>query len=208
MKRKHEYFWMHGTEPTSGGGMAYTPKDYDSFVERAISGNKRVISSFKKLDEIPCTFTISKGLLFDYLETNIAYPLVSIRLKEAIDANTTIKLYRWLRAIIKDTRTNEITIYYMPLFENKVDTINYEKSKYLDEEKTNLVVPCFSLEKIKSLDFFPKHDETYNKSMEKETPYFVDHHLIVSKKLKNIIRKNKLTGIRFEKEWVVDDLVE
>ena len=131
---------------------------------------------------------------------------MSFRLKEVIDANTEIKLYRWLRAKIKDTRTNKITIYYMPLFENKVDTIDYERSRYLDEEKTDLVVPCFSLKKIKDLDFFPVHDEISDREIGKKTPYFIDHDLVVSKKLKDVVRKNKLTGIKFEKRLVVDDM--
>lgn len=205
----NKYFWMREAdfyeEKTT---IAYTPKDYDSFAEREVSGSKRAISTFKNLDEIPCIFKVDEGTLCDYLPNNIDYPLMSYKLKEAIDTNVTVKLYRWLRARVIDTRINKVLIYYMPLFENKVDTIDYERSKYLDVEKTNLVMPCFSLKKVKRLDFFPVHDEITSKRYGHETPYFIDNHLVVSKKLKDLIKKSKLTGIRFEVEWVVNDLNE
>jgi hypothetical protein len=203
------YFWMRMAdlyeEKTT---IAETPEDYNSFAEEKISGDKRAISTFKNLEEIPCIFKVDEGFLCDYLPNNMGYPLMSYKLKEVIDSNVVVKIHRWLRAKVKDTRVNKVLIYYMPLFENKVDSIDYERSKYFDEEKTDLVVPCFSLKKIIDLDFFPKHNELSDKEIGEKTPYFVDRYLIVSKKLKNIITKSKLTGIRFEEEWVVNDLNE
>jgi hypothetical protein len=202
----NKYFWMREADfYEEKTAIAYVPKDYDSFAERKINGNKRAISTFRNLNKIPCMFKIHKGVLCDYLPNVMDYPLVSPKFKEVIDVNINIKLHRWLEAEVSDTRTKEVFIYYMPLFENKVDTIDYERSKYFDEKKTDLVVPCFSLKKIGNLDFFPKHNELSDKEIEEKTPYFVDNYLIVSKKLKSIINKNKLTGIRFEKVLIAED---
>jgi hypothetical protein len=134
----------------------------------------------------------------------MGFSLFSARLKEVIDKHVAVKLYRWVKTKIKDVRTNEITTYYLPLFEHLVDTINYENSKC---RKDRVMVPCYSLKKIKklNLDFFPKHDEMYNKTMGEETPYFVDRTLIVSYQLQQIIKKSDLVGVAFTKVVIIDD---
>ena len=211
MKKKYQYFWMAGTEPCRGGGMAMAPKDFDTIELMQAGINRHAMRYLKELNEIPCIFEVTKGLLLDYLECNMAYPLFSNRLKEVIEANTIVKPYRWVRANIKYIPTNEMFVYYMPLFEHLVDTISYENSRYTESFSgghSSMYQACYSLKKIKQLnvDFFPEHDVTVGKEINEEIPYFIDFVLIVSYQLKQAIKKAGLVGMIFIHVPFVDDV--
>lgn len=93
----------------------------------------------------------------------------------------------------------------MPFFENLVDVIDYEHSE-CDEHSA--YIACYSLKKIRELDFFPEHDRLRLKGIKEDDtrPYFIDNHFIVSKRFKDILIANQITGIEFSRERCFDDL--
>lgn len=107
-KFKYDYFWMNSTLRGSNRvryGVAYAPKEYDSYEDSRLSGYKRALETFKGANEIPCSFELRDGGWADYLCNDMNYPLFSIKLKDLIENEVRVKLHtRWLKVYVKDPR--------------------------------------------------------------------------------------------------------
>ena len=176
-------FWEAGEE----GAVAYSPKNHGI----------KFVDHLKGLEEVPFEFEVKEGELQDYLANDEAWPLMSEKVKEIIDANTLNKKHRWIRVKVKNHQINKTTIYFLPVFESKIDILSEKDTKYDDN---NLVlVPCLSLKKVRKLSFFPKQDPDFD---------FIERSLCLSKKIKEEIIKNKLTGITFSRANLTNDIDE
>ena len=178
------FFWKAGEE----GAVAYLAEKTDI----------NLVSELKDIDEFPFEFEVKEGELQDYLANNKAWKLMSKKLKEIIDANTPNKQHRWVRVKVKDYQINKTTIYFLPVFESKIDILDLKNTTFV--EGTNSVInPCLSLKKVRKLSFFPKQDLDFD---------FISPYLFMSKEIKEDIMKNKLTGITFSRANLTNDIDE
>ena len=84
--------------------------------------------------------------------------------------------------------------YFIPRFSRKLDVISIENTKFIPG--TNQILrPCFALSKVQAFHLF--HGELKH-HLWKITPF-----LYVSETIKKAIQKEKLTGISFEKAFVL-----
>jgi len=209
-KKQYDYFGLYISRKEDLG-VACSPKSYNggNLEKRNTDGYRflsiRDVQYFKGTDEIPCIFELEDGILGDYLCNDMGYPLFSAKLRNIVETHIQNVLpTRWLNVKVKDTN-GEIVIYYMPLYENFIDTVDYEISSRLDNGE--IIYPTYSLKKIKDLDFFPSHEDP-DEFAPHETKYAhrIDNDFIISKKFKKILLENKITGICFERARVNNDL--
>ena len=132
-----------------------------------------------------------KYLWLDYQPNNLAWPLISERMKDLINSNLTGKEgIVWIKANINGG--GELKAYYVPRFTKKLDVIDQEKTLFVPGT-SHIIKPVFSFVKVLNYNLFFAPQEYWE----------ITSGLYVSEKLKNELQKAKLTGVDFEKITVV-----
>jgi len=158
-----------------------------------------------KGNEVPFEFTIKKitvknnkaivtndlsdikDIWLDYQPNSLVWPLMSPKLKAIIENNLTVQdSIKWIKA--KIYAKNEEKIYYIPMFTKELNVIDEKKTMYIPKTK-QIIKPCFSLSKIKNYSIFHKPSIFWQ----------ITPNIYINEKIKKTIKKNKLTGINFEK---------
>lgn len=125
-------------------------------------------------------------LWLDYQPNNLAWPLMSEKMKDVISSHLTGKEgIIWMPIIVRST--NEQRTYFIPRFERQLDVLDKEKTIYV-EGSLLVVKPVFSLAKIVDYGLFNVPDEFWE----------ITSGLYVGEALKKAMQKEKLTGVGFE----------
>ncbi|MBK8245342.1 MAG: hypothetical protein IPK88_18090 [Saprospiraceae bacterium] len=127
-----------------------------------------------------------RHIWLDYQPNNLAWPLMSEKMKSVISAQLTGKEgIIWIKAIINGA--DEIKEYYIPRFRQKLDVLDNQKTIFV-KDTSHIIKPVFSLSKIIDYHLFFAPQEFWE----------ITSGLYVSETLKKIMQKEKLTGISFE----------
>jgi hypothetical protein len=131
-----------------------------------------------------------KHLWQDYQPNNLAWPLMSEKMKNIIsDHLTGNEGLVWIKAIVNGN--NESKEYFIPRFSYKLDVIDEQKTMFVSGTN-HIVIPVFSYAKIANYSLFFAPQDYWE----------ITSGLYVSDALKNAIQKAKLTGVDFEKTTV------
>lgn len=127
-----------------------------------------------------------KYLWLDYQPNRFAWPLMSEKMKVIVDNNLSgMECISWIKAIVKSD--SESRIYFIPCFKKQLDVLDNQKTLFV--EGTDLVIrPVFSLKKVSNYNLFPCPQLFWE----------ITSDIYVSATLKNVIEKEKLTGVYFE----------
>lgn len=135
-----------------------------------------------------------QAVWLDYQPNDEAWPLFSEKLKVVIENNLTGKEgLSWINANVNYNNLEE-KIYYIPYFKNSLDVLDYAYSTYV-EGTDALIKPFFSFEKISNYNIITT-PESYRISG-------ITSALYIHEKLMKAIKKEKLSGIIFEKSRVI-----
>lgn len=130
-----------------------------------------------------------KEIWLDYQPNNLAWPLMSERLKLLIEANLTgSEQIDWVTCIVKNGVDERF--YFILRFNKMLDVLDMEKTFFV-QGTDHIIKPVFANHKIHRYSIFPKPS---SHNLWKITPA-----LYVNEKLKKIIQKQKLTGLSFDK---------
>ncbi len=131
-----------------------------------------------------------KHLWQDYQPNNLAWPLMSEKMKKLISDHLTGKEgLVWINAIVNGS--NERKEYFIPRFTYKLDVIDEQKTMFVSGT-TYIIKPVFSYAKIANYSLFFAPQDYWE----------ITSGLYVSDALKNAMQKAKLTGVDFEKTSV------
>jgi hypothetical protein len=122
-----------------------------------------------QITELNNCFSIENGIIEDYLANDIGWPLMSERMKIIFEQFNSQGVH-WIKTNVYDLRSANYYNYYVLGFKEKL-------------------VPVFSLDKIKYLDFFPQPDK-------------YDLNIVISARLKSKLHMEKITGIDFSSTLV------
>ena len=205
-KIKYDYFWINSSLIELEGiryGIAYALDIPEIIIKNS---SQKALAIFKDLDEVTYTFELRDGMWADYLRSDLGYPLFSTRLKNLLEEYVPIKLYsRWIRVRVKAFQQDEVVVYYIPLFENLTDVIDYDHSNCDDND---VYTAYYSLKKIKELDFFAVHSELNLQEIKdnNSVPRDISSDFIISKSLKDRLINNQITGIVYRRIYYFNDL--
>jgi hypothetical protein len=125
----------------------------------------------------------------DYQSNSLEWPFMSIKLKEIVNENLTgDEGIDWVLA--KVNGPGGYRNYYIPRFERKLDVLDSENTRYTRNSDSK-IRPHFSLGKINQYSIF--HLQGSNDQWK------ITSGLYVNFLLKKAIRKNRLTGMTFER---------
>jgi hypothetical protein len=153
------------------GGVAYSPKE-NSIV---------FLEDLKNVQKLPFIFTLKEGEFQDYLLNDLAWPIFSEKFKNILEHFLSNQDCQWINANIEDSK-NQYKAYVLKL-NNKLDVLDKNKTIFAADDF--VVKAVLSKEKIKNLNVFLIPGS--------------DFRIVVSKKVKEEIEKNKLTGTYFSK---------
>lgn len=135
-------------------------------------------------------FTKLENPWLDYLPNSLVWPLMSIKLKDVITnslkGNEGIE---WVK--VKVYLKDEPRDYFIPRFNEKLDVLNKEETKYVPGTD-QIIKPSFSNSKISNYSIFHKPTMFWK----------ITNEIYVNEEVKNAIEENGLTGITFEKTSV------
>ena len=128
-----------------------------------------------------------KHLWQDYQPNNLAWPLMSEKMKDVVSAYLKGKEgIVWIKAIVN--AGNETKEYFIPRFLHKLDVIDEQKTLFVPGT-AHIIKPVFSYAKIDNYSIFFAPQDYWE----------ITSGLYVSEALKKAIQEAKLTGIGFEK---------
>lgn len=130
-----------------------------------------------------------KEIWLDYQPNSLAWPIMSERLKSVIEANLTgNEQIDWIECKIKNG--SEERTYFMLRFNKMLDVLDMQKTMFI-QGTDHVIRPVFASSKISAYSIFsaPSSYELWK----------ITSGLYVNETLKKSIRKNKLTGLDFEK---------
>ncbi|NVO10575.1 MAG: hypothetical protein HXX16_11480 [Bacteroidales bacterium] len=127
-----------------------------------------------------------KHLWLDFQPNNLAWPLMSEKMKNIIDNNLTGKEdISWMKVTVK--ADSESRAYFILKFEKMLDVLDEKKTLFV--QGTNLIIkPVFSLSKISNYNIFHKPQPFWE----------IPSGLYISEIIKKAVQKENLTGIDFE----------
>jgi hypothetical protein len=129
-----------------------------------------------------------KHFWLDYQPNNLAWPLMSIRMKELVshhlNGNEGVE---WIKVNV--LLGSERRDYFIPRFQRKLDVLDEQKTIFVKGSR-HIIKPVYSLEKVIDYNFFHKPQEQF---------WEITSSLIVSEELKLAMQKEKLIGVDFEK---------
>jgi Immunity protein family (Imm11) len=133
-----------------------------------------------------------ESVWLDYQPNNLAWPLMSKRMRTVVSDNLTGKEgVDWVGARVNGA--GEQRKYYIPRFERKLDVLDEQKTTYVRGTE-RVIRPCFSSRKISSLSMF--HVPSANGLWK------VPSGLYVKQGLRDAMQRERLTGLAFEKATV------
>ncbi|MCB9235035.1 MAG: hypothetical protein H6581_25500 [Bacteroidia bacterium] len=196
MEKYYLISWKEGKDPVAS---AFAPKGSKSGNELilALNGINKVPFELKmvKVDVgksgIIVTDDLSglKEIWLDYQPNNLAWPLMSEKLKAVIESNLSgLEQLDWIECRLNGV--NEDRTYFIPRFNILLDVLDRQKTMFVFGTD-HIIKPVFEGSKIRSYSIFPKplsHD------LWKITPG-----LYVSDALKQTMQKAKISGMVFEK---------
>jgi hypothetical protein len=205
MDREMSKYFSICWDDTPEGANAFAlnkPKVSDREIISLLEGKSSLPFEFrlKKVTEKEDGLAISDSLeglqqvWVDYLPNCEAWPLMSERLKKVIENNLTGEEgIDWIAAIVNGK--GEQRKYFVLRFTKKLDVLDTERTMFVPG--TDVIIrPCFSLAKVCRYSIFHKGDAY-------EFLWKITPGIYVNEKLKKAIQKEKLTGIAFEKTYVV-----
>jgi hypothetical protein len=155
--------------------------------------------------EVPFDFTLKKvtksksGLLvstdiselkykwLDYQPNNLAWPLMSEKMKTLIEQNLTGEEgIVWMKVIIKADL--ERRLYFIPRFKQKLDVLDENKTKFV-KNTNHIIFPFFSADKIKKFSIFHTPSDFCEITLD----------LFIDEKIKDQLMKEKITGVDLKK---------
>lgn len=127
-----------------------------------------------------------KHLWVDYQPNNLAWPLMSHKMKELVEFFLTGgEGIIWMKVLVRTP--DETREYFIPQFTRKLDVLDKDKTTYVDE--TDLIVrPVYSLDKINRYSLFHRPGDYWQITLG----------LYVNRDLMTAIRTEKLTGVAFD----------
>lgn len=127
-----------------------------------------------------------KHLWVDYQPNNLAWPLMSHKMKEVVDLFLTgDEGIIWMKVLVRTP--DETHEYFIPQFTKKLDVLDNDKTAYVDG--TDLIVrPVYSLEKISRYSLFHRPGDHWQ----------ITFGLYVNRDLMTAMKKEKLTGVTFD----------
>lgn len=144
------------------------------------------VSSSKIGLEVSNDLSNVKYLWVDYQPNNLAWPLMSEKLKTVIEKKLTGKEnISWITTNIK--ADGEERKYFIPFFNKRLDVLDMQRTMFVSGTD-HIIKPFFSLEKIINYSLFHKPNNFWE----------ITSALYVSEVLKKDIEKEKLTGLSFE----------
>lgn len=175
--------------PDSTNGGAELIRELDGIYEMPFEFSLKKVSTGANDLIYSNDFTDLKELFQDYQPNSLAWPMMSVKLKDIFFQNLTASEgVNWITCIVNADELKKN--YYILRFSQQFDVLDIERTMFVPG--TDLVIrPSFSLNKIQKYSFFTKpssHD------LWKITPA-----LYVNESLKESIQNAKLTGISFEK---------
>lgn len=201
MEKYYLLSWKDGKEPVAS-----------AFAPAGTNLTHELINELNSVNELPFELNLVKlavgknGLIvsndlsdlkeiwLDYQPNNLAFPLMSKRLKTLIESNLTgNEQIDWIACKVKIG--NEERPYFILRFNKMLDVLDMQKTMFV--QGTDVIIkPVFSLNKVASFNVFMATSVGYG-NLWKITPG-----LYVSEPLKKAIQKQKLTGVDFEKTSV------
>lgn len=141
----------------------------------------------RTINSMPFNFTLEVGKLDDFLDNDLSWPFMSIKMKNLFNAySESAPPYNWVSALVDDSR-GILKDYHFLVCLERPDVLELKKTKVIVD---SYIYGFFTYEKIKNYAFFP-HASEFKKG------------LIVSEKLKKEIEKSGITGVDFELADVV-----
>lgn len=136
--------------------------------------------------EVSDDITGLKYLWLDFQPNNLAWNLMSSRMKEIVDKNLTGEEgIVWMKVNIKSP--TEVRTYFIPRFKSILDVLDEERTIYV-KGTSHIVKPVFSLAKVKKFNVFFVNGAAWE----------IPSGLYISEMMKRVIQKEKLTGVTFE----------
>lgn len=192
----NEYFFL-AEKVKPGTAFAYT--------ERETPLSHELIPEIKTKEELPFDLVLkkvtrgkgnlqisndlteTKYLWVDYQPNNLAWPLMSDKLKSIISSHLTGKEgIVWIKAKVKSV--DESREYFIPRFKQQLEVLDEEKTTYVPGT-SHIIRPVFSLKKIINYNMFHAPQDFWE----------ITSGLYISESLKKAIQKEKLAGLDFEK---------
>ena len=145
-----------------------------------------VQDELKKADKLPFDYILEDGTLKDLLPDDFGLFLFSSKLKAIVEKYSIHQSDpKWLKAnVIVGKKVIE---YFVPNFQRKYDVLDTSKTSYVED----IIIEALLMStKTENFDFFPLPDDEF--SIE----------ILVSESIKDEVKKEKLTGIAFEKALI------
>jgi hypothetical protein len=188
--------WKHKSELVSAFSLQQKSM-LDTELIPSLFGKKNLPFHFelKRVKESQSGLIVNDSLLelseiwLDYQPNNLAWPLMSERLKSVIDNNLTgNEAIDWIEC--KVIGLNDVRSYYILRFNKLLDVLDINKTLFVDGTD-HIIKPVFDLQKITVFSIFPK---PLSDDLWRITPG-----IYISEKLKKQLQKEKMTGLDFEK---------
>jgi len=181
-----------------------------SFAPEEVQSDQKLISSLTESESLPFDFTLvnltphRNGLEVtnelsgipdiwpDYMPNNLAWPLVSPKMKKIIDGHLTHdeELY-WLSANVNGG--GETREYYVVRFDSLHDGLDTEKTTYVPGTD-HVIRPWFASAKLNDLSIFPLPQGF--------DLWRITSSLYVRESLKQALETERVTGVAFEQARV------
>lgn len=134
-----------------------------------------------------------KHIWLDYQPNNLAWPLMSEKMKELIAIHLTgNEGIIWIMAKVKQNEI--IKNYYIPIFEKKLNVLDEEKTIFA-ANSNHIVIPVYSLSKIASFSMF---------HCPREILWRITTSLYISEVIKSDFQKHKISGLEFNEVPISD----
>lgn len=136
-----------------------------------------------------------KEIWLDYPPNSLAWPIMSEKLKNIIDASLTgNEQIDWISCNLRNG--DEVRRYYIIRFNKKVDVLDKKKTLFMDKKQEDVIKPVFSFSKIKYYNIFtcPASYDFWK----------IPSSFYIDEDIKKKIRKEKLIGIELEKALITE----
>ncbi len=202
MEKYYLLSWKNGKEPIAS-----------AFSSKVAMLTHELIEELNNINELPFEFKLIKlkgsknGLIksnnlsdlqetwLDYQPNNLAFPLMSEKLKSVIEMSLTgNEQIDWIACKVKN-RDKERR-YFILRFNKILDVLDMQKTMFV--QGTDVIIkPVFSLKKTNKYSIFMATTSGYGNLWK------ITSGIYISENLKKAIQKQKLTGIDFEKASVI-----
>ncbi|HEY3300912.1 MAG TPA: DUF1629 domain-containing protein [Methylophilaceae bacterium] len=157
-------------------------KEYkDTVCARAVNPHVKYIEQLKPDEVIPFHFEMS-GKARDFQPEINCFPLMSVNLKHVLETANNATDFVWHQVTL--VVNGQSLDYYVPHFFQIPDVIDRQATIFVgDSNDGSIIRACLSLDKVGDMEFFP---------MDK---YYI--RLVISERLRDELKRQKLTGVEF-----------